>query len=547
MLFSCLVDADFLDTERYMNPDQAEVRGVDIGLQDLHTKFQRYQRRFDADTPLNAARGRIFDSVTGSADLPPGFFSLSVPTGGGKTNTGMGFALEHALHHDMQRVVVVIPYTSIIKQTADVYRDIFGADSVVEHHSSVDPDKESDWNRLAAENWDAPIIVTTSVQFFDSLHSNKPSRCRKLHNITRSVVILDEVQTLPPGLLDPILDGMRELDEQYGVSFVFSTATQPAFADRPGFRGLTGVRELAPRAHAIFEDFQRVSYEFPARREKIPWEDVADRIAGHEQVLAIVNTKKDAGELYQLLADETTFHLSSSMCPSHREAVLDVVTKRLDASLPCRLVSTQVVEAGVDIDFPVLYRAFGPLDSIVQAAGRCNREGKLDCGRAIVFRPEDGGMPPGAYRTAADLTEILVPDLQPADMYSPELFQDYFARLYNVQNLDEKDILERRADLDFPETAARFHLINSDTHPVIVPWQEGTALAEKMRHKEYMSRRDFRRIQNYSVMLWSYRLEQALQDGLCAQVRPGLYEWLGRYDEKLGVVMDPYEPQDLIC
>jgi CRISPR-associated endonuclease/helicase Cas3 len=547
MLFSCLVDADFLDTERYMEPQQAEVRGIDIGLQDLHTKFQQYQQGFDADTPLNAARGRIFDSVMESAGTEPGFFSLSIPTGGGKTNTGMGFALAHALQHDMQRIVVVIPYTSIIKQTADVYRDMFGADSVVEHHSSVDPHKESDWNRLAAENWDAPIIVTTSVQFFDSLHSNKPSRCRKLHNIARSVVVLDEVQTLPPGLLNPILNGMRELVEHYGVSFVFSTATQPAFTDRPGFSGLTGVRELAPDAHGIFEDFQRVSYRLPDRGETVPWEDLADRIAAHEQALAIVNTKKDAGRLYQLLADQTTFHLSSSMCPSHREAVLEVVTKRLDASLPCRLISTQVVEAGVDIDFPVLYRAFGPLDSIVQAAGRCNREGKLDCGRAIVFRPEEGGMPPGAYRTATDLTEILVPDLQPTDMYSPELFQDYFARLYNVQNLDEKDILEKRADLDFPETAARFHLINSDTHPVIVPWEEGTALADEMRHKEYMSRRDFRRIQNYAVMLWSYRLEQALQDGLCAQVRPGLYEWLGRYDEKLGVVMDPYEPQDLIC
>lgn len=547
MLFSCLVDADFLDTERYITPDHAEVRGTDIDLQELRAEFQQYQQRFNADTPLNAARGRIFDSVMDSASLPPGFFSLSIPTGGGKTNTGMGFALDHALQHDMQRVIVVIPYTSIIKQTADVYRDIFGADAVVEHHSSVDPDKETDWNRLAAENWDAPVIVTTSVQFFDSLHANKPSRCRKLHNIPRSVVILDEVQTLPPGLLEPILDGMRELVAHYGVSFIFSTATQPAFTDRPGFHGLTGVRELAPDAHAIFEDFQRVSYEFPAGRETVSWEDMADRIAGHEQALAIVNTKKDAGQLYELLADESTFHLSSSMCPSHREEVLKVVTKRLDAGLPCRLISTQVVEAGVDIDFPALYRAFGPLDSIVQAAGRCNREGKLDCGRAIVFRPEDGGMPPGAYRTAADLTEILVPDLQPGEMYSPELFQKYFARLYDYQNLDEKDILQKRADLDFPETAARFHLINSDTHPVIVPWEEGTALADEMRHKEYMSRRDFRRIQNYSVMLWSYRLEQALGEGLCAQVRPGLYEWLGQYDERLGVVMDPYDPEDLIC
>lgn len=547
MLFSCLVDADFLDTERYVTPGEARVRGAETGLEDLKKRFQQSQQALDSTGPINTARSRIYDSVLSSAAEHPGLFSMNIPTGGGKTRTGMGFALEHALHHEMRRIIVVVPYRSIIKQTADVYRGIFGADSVVEHHSGVDPEKETKWNRLAAENWDAPIIVTTSVQFFDSLHSNRPSSCRKLHNIARSVVILDEVQTLPPELIEPILDAVRELVENYGTSFVFSTATQPAFTARPGFPGLTGVREIAPNACSIFKSFQRVSYELPANKETVSWTGLSSQIAKHRQALAIVNTKKDAHRLFKFLPGKDTFHLSGNMCPLHREEVLDHVIERLKNDLPCRLVSTQVVESGVDIDFPVVYRAFGPLDSIVQAAGRCNREGKLDSGRLIVFLPEDGGMPQGAYQTAADLTGTIIPGLDPEDLYLPKTFQNYFSRLYGLRNPDKKGILKKRERMDFPGTSKEFRLIDSDTRMVIVPHKKGHDLAEEMRNKERIKREDFRRLQNYAVSLLNYRLQRALKDGLCMEVRDGLYEWTGQYDDDTGIVMASPSPAKLIC
>ncbi len=547
MLFSSLVDADFLDTEQFMTPEKAVARDSEHSLNQLASKFESSQSQLGSETEINATRSRIYETVTQKAEAPPGFFSLSIPTGGGKTRTAMGFALKHALAHDLDRIIVVIPYTSIITQTAQVYRDIFGEEAVVEHHSSVNPDEESQWNRLAAENWDAPVIVTTSVQFFDSLHARKPSRCRKLHNIAKSVVILDEVQTLPPRLLHPILDTMKQLKENYRVSFVFSTATQPAFRDRKGFCGLKNVRELAPEAHEQFEKFQRVTYQLPENRNTQKWDEIADDIRDQKQVLAILNTKQDAKELFEHLPEEATFHLSSSMYPAHRHSVLQTIHERLDKGNECRLISTQVVEAGVDIDFPVVYRAFGPLDSIVQAAGRCNREANLEEGRTVVFYPEDGGMPPGVYKTAADVTQTLMPELDSKDLYSPDLFQDYFARLYTVQNLDQENILQLRSDFDYPKTADRFRLIKSDTYPVIIPHGKGAKLLNEMRYKEHMSRRDFRRIQNNSVMLWSYRLEEALEKGLCAKVREGLFEWTGKYDDKLGVLMDRVDPADLIC
>lgn len=547
MLFSCLVDADYLDTERYMSPGRSVVRGSNVDLTEMQNRLKRSQAALDSSGLLNLSRQEVYESVVRRSDLPPGLFSMNIPTGGGKTRTGMGFALGHAIAHGMQRVIVVVPYRSIIEQTARTYREIFGADAVVEHHSGIDPKRESYWNRLSSENWDAPIIVTTSVQFFDSLHSNMPSRCRKLHNIARSVVILDEVQTLPPELLSPTLDVIRELVEHYGVSFVFSTATQPAFTDRPGFTGLTGVRELAPGAFPLFRGLCKVNYEFPAEGEAITLSDLARRISRKDQAMVVVNTKKVASRLYGLLSGTDTFHLSGNMCPAHRKKVLKEVEDRLERGLPCLLVSTQVVESGVDISFPVVYREVGPLDSIVQVAGRCNREGEQAAGRLIVVRLKNSKVPPGAYRSATALTELLMPELTTEKMRSPKLFQDYFRRLYDVRNTDKSEVLESRENLDFPETASRFRLINSDTRTVIVPWGGGVGLADEMRQKEYLNRQDFRQIQTVSVSLRPWKLQQAVKDGLCEEVRDGLYEWTGEYDDDVGIVMASPSPDKLIC
>ncbi len=547
MLLSALVDADYLDTEAFADPIKAGLRQNKYEISLLNDAFQRSQANLIPTGELNRIRTRLYNSVMESAGTERGFFSMSIPTGGGKTRTAMGFALKHALHHDLNRIIVVIPYTSIIEQTAKVYKEIFGEKAVVEHHSSLGDDQETEWNKLATENWDAPIIVTTSVQFFNSLHANRPGSCRKLHNIPRSVVILDEVQTLPPGLLAPTLDVMRELVKNYDVSFVFSTATQPAFSKREGFDGLESVRELAPDAHKMFESFKRVDYEFPPELVDCTWESLAEKLMTNRQALAIVNTKKDAAQLFRLTQDAPTFHLSSSMCPQHRRLVLKEVTEKLKSDLPCRLISTQVVEAGVDIDFPVLYRAFGPMDSIVQAAGRCNREGKIEKGRAIIFQPDKGGMPPGAYRTAADLSRIMLSDIGPEKLHETETFRQYFSRLYDVSSLDEKKILEKRENLNYPETAAGYNIISADTRPVVVPWGKGQKIVAEIAGKPYLSKNDFATIQNYTVNLWSHQLKKALIGGLCSEIRPGLFRWCGKYDDRLGVVLEQIDPEKLIC
>ncbi|MFO7955475.1 MAG: CRISPR-associated helicase Cas3' [Candidatus Brocadiia bacterium] len=547
MLFSALTDADFLDTERHFSEDKTRTRDVDFSLDELFDSLLASQDGLSSDGPLDAARDAVYRAALDAADAPRGFFSLTVPTGGGKTRTAMAFALKHALRHGLDRVIVVIPYTSIIEQNAAVYRAIFGDDAVVEHHVGLDPDEETTFNKLAAENWDAPIVVTTSVQFFESLHARKPSRCRKLHNIARSVVVLDEVQTLPAGLLGPTLDAMRELVEHYGVSFVLSTATQPAFRRRQGFDGLSDVREIAPDAPGLFRDFKRVTYQLPSGVDETrTWREVADEMAAHPQALCVVNTKKDALRLFRLLPEEGRYHLSTNMCPAHRSEQLDVITSRLVGGNNCRVVSTQLIEAGVDIDFPVVFRAFGPLDSIVQSAGRCNREGRRESGRVVVFRPADGGMPPGAYRRAASVTETMARDLRPDRLHDPELYEEYFRRLYVVSDLDEKDVIEKRRALRFQQTADAYRLIPDHTTPVLVDWGEGGELMAEVAEAERLDRTMFRRVQRFAVALYPHALARARQAGLCHEVRDGLFAWDGCYSAESGLRMKGYSPDDLV-
>ncbi len=323
--------------------------------------------------------------------------------------------MPHAIHHYLDQVIVAIPYTSIIEQTADVYRGIFGEEDglVLEHHSAVVVDDQENspvtaqqaWPRLASQNWDAPVVVTTTVQLFESLFANRPGRCRKLHNLARSVIVLDEVQTLPPDLLEPILDVLRQLVAHYGTTVVLSTATQPALDESPYLHGLPNVQEIIPTPERYFQKMQRVHYEVPAASQRWTWLEVAERLRSERQALAIVNTKGDAMALLDALGNQAALHLSTLMCGAHRRATLEEVRRRLKEGDPCLLVSTQVVEAGVDLDFPVVLRAVGPLDRIVQAAGRCNREGRLEAGQVIVFNPTEGGVPRGAYRAGYDLAD----------------------------------------------------------------------------------------------------------------------------------------------
>jgi len=551
LVFSALTDADFLDTEQHFHPQQAAVRARYPSLQDLWSRFAEDQARLNESGggPVNALRAEVYRACLDAASSPQGIFRLTVPTGGGKTRSGMGFALRHALEHDLDRVIVAIPYTSIVEQTVDVYRGIFGSEAVVEHHSAVADDLD-EWSRLASENWDAPIIVTTTVQLFESLFANRSSRCRKLHNIACSVVILDEVQTLPEGLLEPILDAIQELADHYGTTVVLCTATQPALESGPYVRGLRSVREIIPNPARYFAALTRVRYETPAGREPWPWERVAAEMRDAPECLAVVNTKADALALLDALGDEKALYLSTSLCGAHRRDVLAEVRRRMAAAEPCRLVSTQVVEAGVDLDFPLVLRAAGPLDRIVQAAGRCNREGRLAEGRVVIFDPADGHLPPGTYRTATETTRNLLS--QPtSDLNDPDLYRRYFLGLYQGVELDAERIQPERERLNYPEVAKRFRLIKDDTAPVIVRYGERAdadlpALLNAIRREEVPPRWAMRRLQPYLVSMRSRLLPRLESDGLARPIAAGLWEWLGRYDAMRGLVAEGPDPADLV-
>jgi CRISPR-associated endonuclease/helicase Cas3 len=563
MLFSCLVDGDFLDTETFMDPGKAEARGAmsqDLAsLKACFDSFMASKQAKAADTPVNRVRQQVLAACRAGGALEPGFFSLTVPTGGGKTLASVGFALEHALAKGKRRIIVVIPYTSIIEQTAAVLRDVFGPEAVLEHHSNLDSDKESPQSRLASENWDAPIIVTTNVQFFESFFAARTSACRKLHNVAQSVVILDEAQMLPPEYLRPILGVLLGLTRHFGVSALLCTATQPALAGRigsqkAGFQGLEGVRELMGDPGGLSRDLRRVTLR-PQHPELQPvlWQDLATEISLHSQVLCIVNTRKDCRDLHALMPG-VTIHLSALMCAEHRSKVITKIKMALQDGQPVRVISTQLVEAGVDLDFPVVYRAMAGLDSLAQAAGRCNREGKLNengrLGEVVYFAPPNPA-PPGLLRKGEEAgREMLrcIPELVAS--LGPEAFRRYFECFFGrVNSFDAKGLkglLEDGAQagqFQFRTAAARFQLIDDEAQRSLVVWYppqkaEIQRLLEELRHAG-PSRDRLRRLQRYVVNIpertfrdMQKRGEILECGGIWAQAVDGLY------DAKVGLCPD---------
>lgn len=594
MLFSMLVDADFLDTEAHYKATSRPTNKLQAD--ELLQLIIAEKESKSSDGKLNAIRNRIFQQCLDKAQEPPGFFSLTVPTGGGKTLAGMAFALAHATQHQLRRVIVVIPYLSIIEQNAAQYRRILDPDNlgiVIEHHSALNvPEDTSESrshspfekhpNEYAAENWDAPIIVTTSVQFIESLFANRTSRCRKLHNIAHSVVIFDEVQTLPSHLLNPLLSVFRELRNNYGVSFVFSTATQPAFQYSPssltsGFKDgeIQEITQGYTEEH--FHSLQRVSIQPPQPNETTGWDALAEQMTMPEQALCIVNIRRHAFDLWEKLRrsvshkeKDAVFHLSSAMCAEHRFAILGddrepepgTIRHRLRNNLPCRLVSTQLIEAGVDVDFPIVWRALGPLDSIVQAAGRCNRENRL-CdnagnpvlGKVIVFRPEDNALPQGVYRTASDITAALLAQVE-ADTLATDhaLFGRYFDQLYQLVPTDQKtSIQDERAKLHFRKVAELAKVIDNDTQAVIVPYGKGISIAEEIRTRTptkgqpRFSRDDMRKLQRYMVNLHSRDFQKLAMHKAFSPLLPNLEIHVlaeGWYHPSLGIVIDKSPTED---
>lgn len=564
MLFSALVDADFLETEKHFNSEQSDRRSGAPTSAELWDRFDLNQQMLSGKKAnrINQIRHDVYQACIQAANQTQGFFRLTVPTGGGKTRSAMAFALKHTLAHGLDRVIVAIPYTSIIEQTAKVYREIFGDGAVVEHHSAVttreesaDPVSLSDvWSRLAAENWDAPIIVTTTVQLFESLFGRKTTVCRKLHNIARAVIVLDEVQTLPVGLLEPILDALRQLVAHFNVSVVLCTATQPALEESPYLKGLPGMTEIIPDPAALFVELGgRVRYELPSWGVTWTWEKVAAEMRQAEQALAVVNTKNNGIALLKALHDPKALQLSTLLCGAHRRDVLKEVDRRLEQGIPCRLVSTQVVEAGVDLDFPLVLRAMGPLDRIVQAAGRCNREGRQVTGRVAIFEPAEGQLPPGAYASATATTRNLLARAD-FDFHQPENYREYFQALYQVVDKDAKEIQSFREHLDFPGVAERFRMIDDDSASVVVRYRgmddsndTVDRLISYVQHQEgKVPRWLLRQLQPYIVNVRSRLVDGFQRDGLLQELVAGLWEWLGKYDLVRGITADNRNPEDLV-
>lgn len=503
-LFSCLVDADFLDTEAFMcgfaNADEAKahVRPTFPTLQKLHEQYSQFMENLteqaDKNLTTNQKRAEILQQCFQAAELEKSLFRLTVPTGGGKTLASLGFALKHAIKFGKKRIIYAIPFTSIIEQNADVFRKVFGKGVVLEHHSNLDIKEEHETakNRLAAENWDAPLIVTTNVQLFESLFANRTSRCRKIHNIADSVIILDEAQQLPRDFQKPITDMMRVLARDYGVTFVLCTATQPnlerdvdAFG-RVLMEGLNDVHEIIKNPTQLAQDLRRVVFRLPEKETKQSWQQIADEIAQQDCVLAIVNTRRHARLLFEKLPENgVKLHLSANMCAAHRSEVIAFIRVILAEKQAGRLtkplwvVSTQLIEAGVDLDFPVVYRAVAGLDSIAQAAGRCNREGKLpEKGQVVVFRAENGA-PNGSLKQGQDITEEMLRANLLTDPLSPQAFADYFARFNAKGERDKHKICQdltieingdNQVEIQFRTAAEKFRLIDNMGVSLIVPF-----------------------------------------------------------------------------
>jgi CRISPR-associated helicase Cas3/CRISPR-associated endonuclease Cas3-HD len=520
MLYSTLVDADFLDTEAHFDPDAAARRSAHAEgarlnpAAALEVLLDHLRTSSSASGPVKLIRSDLLQACLAAADSPPGLWTLSAPTGAGKTLAMLAFALRHAAAQGLRRVVVVIPYLSIIEQTARIYRSILGEASVLEHHSLTgtgyeriptgqdDLDGDSEDYRLhqaAAENWDAPVVVTTSVQMLESLFSNRPSACRKLHRLARSVVLFDEVQTLPDHLAVPTLATLARLAERYQTTVVFATATQPAFAHldqhvrQIGDSGWQPKEMVSPDLRLFDRVKRRTHVRWPDLDRTTSWDGIAVELSTLPQALCIVNVKAHASDLFKLVSAQVQdgcFHLSTAMCPVHRQDVLDAVRTRLADGQPCRLISTQCVEAGVDLDFPTVYRALGPLEAVAQAAGRCNRNGALSAkGEVRVFLPEDDKLPSGAYRQAADVTRMLLKEYGPAglDLGSPALFDEYYRRLYSLTQPEAKrpELLKAIQGQDFAEVAKRYRMIEHDAINVLVPYRADAfeALAAEARER----------------------------------------------------------------
>lgn len=518
MLYSCLVDADYLDTEAFMKGAPVP-RGEKMDAALLNSLLDGYIGKwFPPKGELNERRCAILEACMKSGEkYEPGLFTLTVPAGGGKTMASLAFALRHAKAWDKRRIIYVIPYTSIVEQTADVFRDVLGGENVLEHHSGVrhDFDWECDLVKmrvaLAAENWDMPVVVTTAVQFFESLYANRGAKCRKLHNIAGSIIIFDEAQMIPLPYLRPCISAIAQLVENYGATAVLCTATQPAL-DRIFSEYLPGICpvELCPRE--LTKVFERVTFR---REGRLRWDALAEHMNGEEQALCIVNSRSNAQTLFKLLQEDGRFHLSTLMAPVHRRAVLETIRMRLRDRKPCQVVSTSLIEAGVDVDFGTVFREEAGLDSVLQAAGRCNREGKRSAAESIVHIFEAETKPPEIFAGAIAAGRMVMDTSM--ELTDPEVIRLYFQNYMYLRGdfaQDMKEILKRIQSGSFPfETiAGQFRLIEDDTKTIYIPIGEGKDLIQKLLRGD-LSRGLMRKLGQYGVSVYEKHFQTLWKSG----------------------------------
>lgn len=556
MLFSCLVDADYLDTEAFMDKESSDLRKNKASLKHLMPLLEKYLMNLKADvkdSEVNQIRDIVQRQCLKMSEEPVGFYSLTVPTGGGKTLSSLVWAIKHAIHNGQRRVIIAIPYTSIIMQTASVLRGIFGDENVLEHHSNFEPDDKDDalanQIKLATENWDYPIIVTTNVRLFESMFANKPSACRKLHNIVNSVIILDEVQTLPTGFLQPIVDSLKAYNKLFNVSILLTTASQPVLSGmiegcnpKVSFDGIEKVTEIIPKEYALHDKLRRVKLEIDD--EGKTYGEVAAMLETHKRVICIVNTRKDAKELYRRLPkDGITLHLSKMMCSAHIRETIDKIKTALkdESNEIIRVVSTQLIEAGVDIDFPVVYRQEAGLDSVLQAAGRCNREGRCGiCTTHVFSLSKEHKLPIGEIQAANNARKNLNKNL---DWFSQKAMSEYFKQKYaQTDSFDTKKIKESLSgvgNLSFATAAKDFRLIDDKGQNVIVCWKDSMDLIQQLLYNG-PSYELMKKLTQYSVSVYRTDFETLQKIGVVKEVLEGLFVvgYKEQYDENIGLLTD---------
>lgn len=524
-IFSCLVDADFLDTEAFMSNNSID-RSANYDFESFRKQLNDKLSSFKSDGLINEYRKKILDDCIEKARLDKNLFNLTVPTGGGKTLSSLAFGINHLIENSMSRIIYVIPYTSIIEQTAKEFKGIFGDENVLEHHSNFDfddnEDKVKNRLKLSTENWDMPFIVTTNVQFFESLFAHKSSRCRKLHNIANSIIIFDEVQMLPTDYLKPCIEAIKQLVQNFSSTVVMCSATQPPFDKY--FKELKPI-DICENHIALYDIFKRTEITM---QDLIDSSSLAQELNKMEQVLCIVNTRKHALKIFSMLKEKGSFHLSTLMCPVHRKEVVQTIKQRLKDKLPCRVCSTRLIEAGVDVDFPIVFRAMAGLDSIIQSAGRCNREGKLNVdgrlvkGEVHIFIPENEFVEhqPEAFKRPISTTESIIRNFE--DITSPRAIEAYFNELYELtgEGIDKKritDRLERDAynfNFSFEDIAHDFKLIDDTAISVIIPYDENACeLIEKLRYSDYKSG-ILRSLQPYTVSIYEKEFKSLFSMGV---------------------------------